>query len=101
MSKKEDVLTEIFLKCQNKNNYIFHNDLVKSVSKKHRFGNPFDATKIDNQKKIPKILLENDYAIIHMGGGKHQFIKGINKIKKIQNELSQSSIKISKSKQAA
>ncbi len=80
MSKKAEVLTEIFLKCQKDKNYIFDNELVKDVSKKYKFGNPFDATKIDNKSRLPKILLENDFAVIHLGNGKHQFIKGINKI---------------------
>lgn len=80
MNKKSEVLTEIFRICQNNNNYIFDNDLVKDVSKKIGFGNPFDVTKIDNRSKLPDILLENDFAVIHLGSGRHQFIKGINKV---------------------
>ncbi len=80
MNKKDEVLTEIFLKCQKNENYIFDNELVKDVSKKYGFGNPFDATKIDNKSKLPEILLENDFAVIHLGSGRHQFIKGIKKI---------------------
>ncbi len=79
MNKKQKVITEIFKTCQKNNNYIFDNELVKSVSKKVGFGNPFDATKLDNTDKFPGILLENDYFIIHLGSGKHQFIKGIDK----------------------
>lgn len=74
------MLTEIFLDCQKSGNYIFDNELVKSISKKYNFGNPFDATKVDNKNKLPEILLENDYALIHLGSGKHQFIKGIDKV---------------------
>lgn len=37
-------------------------------------------TKLDNKAKLPDILLKNDMAIIHIGSGKHQFIKGINKV---------------------
>jgi hypothetical protein len=80
MNKKDQVLTEIFKICQKRNNYVFHNDLVKDVSKKVGFGNPFDATKIDNKDKLPQILLDNDSAVIHLGNGKHQFIKGIDKV---------------------
>ncbi len=43
-------------------------------------GNPFDVTKIDNKEKLPEILRKNDFAVIHLGSGKHQFIKGIGKI---------------------
>jgi hypothetical protein len=80
MSKKEQVLTEIFRICQQRNNFLFHNNLVKEVSQKIGFGNPFDATKIDNKANLPKILLDNDYAIIHLGNGMHQFVKGIDNI---------------------
>ncbi len=51
--------------------------MVRNVSKKIGFGNPFDATKLDNTEKFPKELLENDYFIVHLGEGKHKFVKGI------------------------
>jgi hypothetical protein len=50
---------------------------VKKISKKHGFGNPFDVTKLDNTEIFPKIMLKNDYFILHLGEGKHQFVKGI------------------------
>ncbi|MDR1739392.1 MAG: hypothetical protein LBR45_01370 [Bacteroidales bacterium] len=80
ISKKEKVIEEIFKKCKQKNDFTFHNDLVKNVSKKVGFGNPFDATKLDNKAKLPDILLKNNYAIIHLGNGYHKFIKGIDKV---------------------
>jgi len=80
MNKKSQVLTEIFQICQQQNNYIFDNELVKDISKKVGFGNPFDVTKIDNKKKLPEILIQNDFVVIHLGSGKHRFIKGINNI---------------------
>ena len=79
-SKQNQVIEELFKYCNQNNNFIFHNELVKDFSKKIGFGNPFTATKLDNKKQLPDILLENDYAIIHLGSGFHQFIKGINKI---------------------
>lgn len=80
MSKKQQVITELFEMCKKENNYIFHNNTVKEISKKIGFGNPFDATKLDNKNLLPQILLENDYALIHLGRGYHQFIKGIDKV---------------------
>jgi hypothetical protein len=80
MGKKEDVLVEIFKQCQKNNDYVFHNDLVKTVSRKLKFQNHFDATKLDNIDKIPDLLKEKDYALIHLGSGFHKFIKGINKV---------------------
>lgn len=79
-NKKSLVIEELFEICKGRNNFEFHNDLVKEVCVKFGFGNPFDATKLDNKTKLPKILLENDYAIIHLGSGKHKFIKGIDKV---------------------
>ncbi|MDR1543847.1 MAG: hypothetical protein LBS50_05455 [Prevotellaceae bacterium] len=77
---KHQVIEKLFEICKQRNNFEFHNDLVKDVSKKFGFGNPFDVTKLDNKDKLPKILLENDIAIIHIGSGKHKFIKGIDKV---------------------
>ena len=76
-NKKQKVITEIFKICRKRNNFIFHNDLVKKVSKKYNFGNPFDVTKLDNLEKFPDILIKNDYFIIHQGKGNHKFVKGI------------------------
>jgi hypothetical protein len=79
MGKKQDVITEIYEICRRKNELIFHNSLVKDVSKKYGFGNPFDVTKLDDTDKFPDTLLKNDYFIIHKGKGYHKFIKGISK----------------------
>ena len=79
-SKKDQVIEELFKICKRKNNFVFHNDLVKDVCKKIGFGNPFDVTKLDNKTKLPDILVEHDYGVIHIGSGKHAFIKGIDKV---------------------
>jgi hypothetical protein len=65
---------------QAKNDFGSHNNTVKDVCKEIGLGNPFDATKLDNKTKLPEILLENDYAVIHIGDGKHKFIKGISDV---------------------
>lgn len=79
-SKKEKVIEELYKICKKKNDYVFHNDIVKDVCKRIGFGNPFDVTKLDNKAKLPEILKKNDLAIIHIGNGKHKFIKGIKKV---------------------
>jgi len=79
-NKKSLVIEELFEICVQSDNFVFHNDLVKDVSKKFGFGNPFDATKLDNKTKLPEILLKNDFALIHIGSGKHKFVRGINKV---------------------
>ncbi|MFH1825173.1 MAG: hypothetical protein ABH873_08145 [Candidatus Firestonebacteria bacterium] len=78
-NKKQKVITEIFRICKEKNHFVFHNDLVKKVSKKYKFGNPFDVTKLDTLDKFPEILIKNNYFILHQGKGEHKFIKGIEK----------------------
>ncbi len=79
MGKKQDVISEIFKICQERKNFEFDNDLVRTISKKIGFGNPFDATKLDNTRRFPEILTEKDYFIIHLGNGRHKFIKEISK----------------------
>ncbi len=80
MSKKDNTLIEIYQICQKRKNFDFDNELVKDISKKHGFGNPFDATKLDNKSKLPNVLLDNDIAVIHLGSGKHRFVKGVEKV---------------------
>ena len=80
MDNKKLVIEELFKECSKRNNYIFNNNLVKEISKKIGFGNPFDVTKIDIKEKLPMSLLEKDYCIIHLGEGKHKFIKGVNTV---------------------
>ncbi len=77
MNKKQSVLTELLQYCLDHNTLVFHNDLVKEISLKHGFGNPFDATKLDDTSKFPTLMIELDYFLIHIGRGYHQFVKGI------------------------
>jgi hypothetical protein len=77
MSKKEQVLKQILEICEKENDYKFHNDVVKNICKKVGFGNPFDVTKLDNTAKIPGIMFQKDFFILHLGEGYHQFVKGI------------------------
>ena len=73
MDKKRMVIEKLFKECSKRNNYTFNNNLVKEISKKIGFCNPF-------REKLPKSLLNNDYCIIHLGNGQHQFIKDIDTI---------------------
>lgn len=79
MGNKQKVVTELFKRCYKKKNFVFDNMLVKQICKKYGFGNPFDVTKLDDTSKFPTILLDEDYFILHLGRGKHKFIKGIHK----------------------
>lgn len=54
----------------------FTNKLVKEVTGS-KLSNQFDVTKIDTSAKIPAELQREDLFIVHLGGGKHRFVKGI------------------------
>lgn len=77
MGTKQLILSKLFEACQQRNNYIFDNNLVKKVSSDVGFANPFDATKIDNSSLLPADLKSADYYLVHLGSGYHQFVKGI------------------------
>mgnify|MGYP007068823693 CR=1 FL=1 len=78
---KKSIIELIFDHCEKNNNYVFDNELIKKiVMDSGSKTNPYDMTKIDHISKLPKILLDNDYAIAHIGSGKHMFVKGISKI---------------------
>jgi hypothetical protein len=76
---KQKVIAEIFKLCEKGKGFVFDNMLVKKVCKKHGFGNPFDVTKLDDTSRFPQILLDKDYFILHLGEGRHEFVKGIKK----------------------
>ena len=77
MGTKQEVVAELFKRCQKKGDFVFENAQVKEVCKEYGFGNPFDATKFDDTSKFPQILLDEDYFILHLGSGRHKFVKGI------------------------
>lgn len=77
MGTKQDVVTDIFNFCKKRRDFIFDNALVKQICKKRGFGNPFDATKLDDTSKFPRVLLDENYFVLHLGKGKHKFVKGI------------------------
>lgn len=80
MNKKHLVLNALYQYCKKQNDLIFHNDLVKEISKQHNFGNPFDATKLDSSEKLPQSFIDENICILHLGNGHHQFIRGIYKL---------------------
>lgn len=79
-NKKHSVLETLFLECMEREDMRFDNAAVKRVSEEKNFSNQFDVTKIDSSEKLPKLLQEKDYGVLHLGGGRHAFIKGIKKL---------------------
>ena len=78
MGTKQKVITELFEICRKKKALVFDNTLIKQVCKEYKFANPFDVTKLDDTSKFPQILLDEDYFILHLGKGRHKFVKVIN-----------------------
>lgn len=77
MGTKQDVIRAIFDVCKQKGEFVFHNDFVKAICKEIGFGNPFDATKIDNSSLLPQNVRDENYFIAHLGVGYHAFFKGV------------------------
>lgn len=76
-SKKKEVLTDIFEYCRKSDECIFDNNLVKKICKKHDFRNPFDVTKVNSVSILPESIKSAGYCIVHLGQGRHQFVKAI------------------------
>ena len=76
-SKKQTVIARLYDICKARDNFVFDNDEVKAVSAEVRFGNPFDATKIDSSAGLPDFLIADDVFVVHLGRGRHQFVHGI------------------------
>lgn len=74
---KRRVLIELYHRCQVNQEFEFDNTLVKEVSKEIGLGNPFDATKIDRREVLPQELIEQGVTLIHVGNGRHRFVKGL------------------------
>lgn len=93
-SKKAQVLEQILRELiENKSKDLsFDNDLVKTISGT-TFKNQFDVTKLDNSNKLPSLLKKMDYYVIHLGSGKHQFVKGIKNGYHIFEEIPSKNIK--------
>lgn len=77
MGKKEQVLLSLFHHCKQNNDFYFDNTLVKKYCEEHSFSNPFDVTKLDTTKELPDKIKNEDYFIVHLGEGRHRFVKGV------------------------
>ncbi|MDR2601107.1 MAG: hypothetical protein LBC53_01440 [Spirochaetaceae bacterium] len=81
MTKKQ-VIERIFDLCQQNGNLVFDNDVVKKVLRDagSSTNNPYDITKVDDLSKLPEKLVDKGYTVIHLGDGRHKFIKCLEKI---------------------
>ena len=78
-SKKKQVLSELFNRCVRSGNFMFSNVDVREVAEQEGFGNPFDATKVDTRSILPLEIMTQGYCVVHLGKGKHEFIKAVDK----------------------
>jgi len=80
IGKKKEIVRDLFLevreRSENKDFMRFDNDLVKRYAGKLGFKNPFDVVKHDTQKTLPDEMIDESYFIIHLGKGKHAFLRG-------------------------
>ena len=92
VSNKEKGLIQLFEECKSTGNFVFDNELVKTICKKYSFGNPFDMSKIDNSEKIPNKIRTENYFLIHLGGGYHKFVKGVKTVFHEFEEINENNI---------
>jgi len=78
--KKSLVLARLFKMCQGRGNFVFNNDEVRKFCEAVGFKNQFDVTKLDNREKLPAVLRKEDYAMVHLGKGRHKFVKGVDNV---------------------
>ena len=75
MSKKKDVLSRLFVESQKSGDPVITKALVRRACDLFKFGNQFDATKVDHSHLYPDEMHEEQgYFLVHLGKGRHQFI---------------------------
>lgn len=76
-SAKQRVLSRLYALCQERGVSVFDNDDVGQVCQQVGFRNRYDATKFDSSALLPAGLRAADVFVVHLGNGRHQFVKGI------------------------
>lgn len=92
LSKKKQVLQALFETCQQRGQWYFNNEEVKQVCARVGFGNPFDATKVDTMDGLPDIMREQGFCVVHVGKGRHAFIKELQKWYHVFEDIEQEEI---------
>ena len=76
-NRKQQVIARLYEMCLDRGNMTFSNSEVKEIAAEVGFGNPFDATKIDNTATLPATLRQDNAFVVHLGRGLHRFVFGI------------------------
>jgi hypothetical protein len=75
---KKDIIKFMFDECLRRNDFAFDNKFVKTCLKSlGSETNAYDMTKVDKLSNLHQDLITDDWSIIHLGGGKHEFVQGI------------------------
>jgi len=81
VSKKEQLLEAIFNHCLAEGGDMsFDNDLVKRLSLDFDFKNHNDTVKLDETNDLLPVMKQNDYGLVHLGKGRHRFVRGISSL---------------------
>jgi len=74
---KADILTEIWTEVRlSPEPFIFDNEVVTKACV-GRYRNPHTLTKLDRLGEVPTALSDDDVFIVHLGEGRHRFVRGL------------------------
>ena len=79
-SKKKQVLSALFAKCQARGNYALTGEEVRVIAVEKGFINQFDAVKIDHSELLPNEIREAGYGLLRLGNGNCEFITPMHKL---------------------
>ncbi|MCS6949013.1 MAG: hypothetical protein NZ520_00980, partial [bacterium] len=91
-NKKWQVLQVLFELCQQRGEWEFNNQQVKQVCARFGFGNPFDVTKVDCMDRLPDVVREQGFCVVHVGRGKHRFVRELDKWYHVFEDIAESEI---------
>jgi len=74
---KGRVLSDIWEEIKRRGPPFQFDNLMVKTKTGDQFRNQFDLTKVDRSERLPESLRNDDVFIVHLGGGRHQFVKGI------------------------
>ncbi|MCL6473435.1 MAG: hypothetical protein K6U75_00080 [Firmicutes bacterium] len=88
------MLEMLFCECEQRGKWNSTNEDVKRVASKVGFGNQYDATKVDTISVLPETIRQRGYCVAHVGKGKHQFIRELEKWYHIFEEIEEHEVTI-------
>ena len=74
-SKQKRILTALFERCRARGDMTFDNEEVRVEANRVGFRNPHQSTKVDNLRGLPDVMRDSGYFPVHLGGGRHMFVR--------------------------